>query len=99
MIYSLLVSDEAALDIMDAFFWYESQKVDLGKGFETVLESGFTRITNNPLHFQDKYNEVRIHYIERFPYGIHYILDDDKIKVVGVFHTARNPKSWIDRLR
>ena len=99
MIYQLLISDEAALDIVDAYYWYESQRKELGNEFEKNLDDGLKRITNNPHHFQDKYNTVRIHYMERFPYGVHYLLENEKIKIVGVFHTARNPKSWIERLK
>jgi predicted nucleic acid-binding protein len=29
--YQLLVSDESRLDILDAFSWYESQRLGLGK--------------------------------------------------------------------
>ncbi|MEO5572203.1 MAG: type II toxin-antitoxin system RelE/ParE family toxin [Bacteroidia bacterium] len=99
MNFELLISEEAALDIEDAFRWYQMQRDGLGKDFELCLEAGLNRILRNPKHFQKKYKIVRVHFIERFPYGIHYLTEERLIKVVGVFHTARNPKSWDERIK
>jgi toxin ParE1/3/4 len=97
--YQLLVSDESRLDILEAFAWYEKHKPGLGKDFELCLEAGFNKIQRNPLIFQTRYKKLRIHFIERFPYGIHYLIEKDFIKVFGVFHTSRNPKAWVIRLK
>lgn len=96
--YSLLISDEAYFDILDAFLWYETAREGLGKDFELCLEAELTILTRNPKQFQVKYKKVRVAYIERFPFGIHYLLEADIIKVIAVFHTARNPQNWEDRL-
>ena len=34
----------------------------------------------------------------RFPYGLIYGLEKDKIIVVAVAHLHRNPRHWADRL-
>jgi plasmid stabilization system protein ParE len=73
MSFELLISDEAALDIIDAFVWYEMQREGLGKDFELCIEAGLNRISRNPKNFQKKYKIVRVHFIERFPFGLHYI--------------------------
>jgi hypothetical protein len=46
-----------------------------------------------------RYKNLRIHFIKRFPYGIHYLFDGNDIKVFGVFHTSRDPKNWSKRLK
>ncbi|MEP7171045.1 MAG: type II toxin-antitoxin system RelE/ParE family toxin [Bacteroidota bacterium] len=99
MSFELLISDEASLDIADSYLWYEMQREGLGKDFELCIEAGLNRIVRNPKNFQKKYKSVRIHFIERFPYGIHYLLDRQLIKVIAVFHTARDPKSWNERMK
>ncbi len=91
--FDLLISDEARLDIMDGFSWYESRREGLGKDFELCLEAGFNLIRRDPSLFQKRYRNLRIHFIDRFPYGIHF-LEQDVVKVFGVFHTSRNPTSW-----
>lgn len=98
MKYHLLISEEAKLDIFDAFLWYENQRDDLGFEFEASLENGFHVVVDNPLAFQEKYDHVRVHFVERFPYGIHYIIDQDCIRVFGVFHTSLDPINWKKRI-
>lgn len=97
--YQLLISDESRLDIFDAYSWYESRLLGLGKAFELCLDAGLNSIQRNPQIFQKRYKHLRICFIDRFPYGIHYLIDEDTIKVLGVFHTSRNPKNWLSRLK
>lgn len=98
MDYQLLLSDESRLDILDAFSWYEIQREGLGKDFELCLEAGLNSLQRNPLSYQKRFREVHVYFITRFPYGIHYTVEGDEIKVFAVFHTSRNPKSWADRI-
>ncbi len=97
--YRLLISDESRLDILDAFSWYESQLIGLGVDFELCIEAGLNQIQKNPLIYQKRYKNLHIHFIERFPYGIHYQFEDDTIRVFGVFHMSRNPRRWTKRLK
>ncbi len=97
--YNLLISDESRLDIFEAFLWYESCRPGLGEEFELCLEAGLEQVQRNPLIFQKRYKTLRIHFIRRFPYGIHYLLDGNDVKVFGVFHTSRDPKNWSKRLK
>jgi len=96
--FHLLISQEAKLDIFDAFLWYEKKRNSLGFEFELSLERSFEVIVNNPLAFQEKYDNVRIHFVERFPYGIHYIVEETTIRIFGVFHTSINPTHWQKRI-
>ncbi len=96
--YQLLISDESRLDVLDAFSWYESRRIGLGKDFELCLEAGLNQIQRDPSLFQKRYKNLRIYYIHRFPYGIHYLLENTTVKVFGIFHTSRNPVSWKTRM-
>lgn len=98
MDYQLLISGDARFDILNAFFWYEEQREGLGFDFELCLEAGFSFIQRDPLTIQIKYESIRIHFIDKFPYGIHYLVDDKIVRVFGVFHTSRNPEDWSERL-
>lgn len=97
--YSLLISDEANADILDAFLWYESARAGLGMDFELCLEAEFNRIIRNPRQYQTQYKKIRVAYINRFPYGIHFLVENKFIKVIAVFHTSRDPENWEDRLK
>jgi toxin ParE1/3/4 len=97
MRYSVLITEESRLDIIEAFLWYENQREGLGSDFELCLEAGLNQIQRTPLAFEVRHRNVRVHFIQRFLYGIHYIIEEDAIRVIGVFHTSRNPTSWSER--
>lgn len=96
--YRLLISDEAKLDILDAHSWYQQLQLNLGREFIANLDAAFTLIIQNPHSFQTKYKQIRICYLARFPFGIHYLIDSDLVKVIAVFHCSRDSKNWGNRL-
>jgi len=89
---------EALFDIEDVVLWYEEQRIGLSYDFELCLEAGIDEIVRNPEAFQKRYKNIKIKFISRFPFGIHYISENTEIKVIGVFHTSRSPKNWSKRL-
>ncbi|WP_298141077.1 type II toxin-antitoxin system RelE/ParE family toxin [Flavobacterium sp.] len=88
---------EALFDIEEIILWYEEQREGLSFDFELCLEVGINEIQRTPSAFQKKYKEVKIRFINRFPYGIHYIINNDIIIIVAVFHTSRSPSNWFKR--
>jgi plasmid stabilization system protein ParE len=91
-------TNEALFDIEAAILWYEEQRIGLSYDFELCLEAGIEEVLRNPEAFQKRYKQVKIKFISRFPYGIHYIFIENEITVIGVFHTSRSPKNWSKRL-
>jgi plasmid stabilization system protein ParE len=97
--YTVSFSEDALLDILDAFHWYESVRDGLGKDFELCLDAEVNALKRSPRKQQVKYKGIRITFIERFPYGIHYLIEDAEVKIIAVFHTSRDPVNWTERLR
>jgi plasmid stabilization system protein ParE len=91
-------TNEALFDIEAVVLWYEQQRIGLSYDFELCLEAGIEEVLRNPEAFQKRYKQVKIKFILRFPYGIHYIFIENEITVIGVFHTSRSPKNWSKRL-
>jgi plasmid stabilization system protein ParE len=89
---------EALLDIEQIVFWYEQQRKGLSYDFELCLEASVNEIVRIPSSFQKRYKTVKIRFISRFPYGIHYIFIEKQIIIIGVFHTSRSPKNWENRI-
>ena len=96
--YRIQFSKEALFDIEDIVLWYEEQRLGLSYDFELCLEAGIEQVLRNPEAFQKRHKQVKIRFISRFPYGIHYIFIENQITVIGIFHTARSPKNWSKRL-
>lgn len=91
-------TNEVLFDIEAVVLWYEQQRIGLSYDFELCLEAGIEEVLRNPEAFQKRYKQVKIKFISRFPYGIHYIFIENEITVIGVFHTSRSPKNWSKRL-
>ena len=92
--YSLLISEEATWDVSEAVDWYHNLDRKLSSKLQYEITLGFEIIQKTPLSFQTKYKNVRIYYCKTFPYGIHYLLEKETIKILAVFHTSRDPKNW-----
>jgi plasmid stabilization system protein ParE len=89
---------EALFDIEAVVLWYEEKRLGISYDFELCLESGIEEIIRNPEAFQKRYKQVKIRFISRFPYGIHYLFVENQRTVIGVFHSSRSPKNWSKRL-
>jgi len=65
----------------------------------SVWMKGYADILNLPLGYQIRYRDVRIKFIRRFPYGIHYLVEPGHIIIIAVFHTSKSPSKWFNRLK
>jgi hypothetical protein len=90
MTYELILQEEASLEILEAYIYYEDAQKGLGEKFMIHLDKYLRRIQNNPQHFQLKKN-YRETYIHKFPYLIVFDIIDYKIIVLSVFNTHQNP--------
>lgn len=95
--YKIQFTKEALFDIESIVLWYEEQRVGLSYDFELCLEVGIEEVLRNPDAFQKRYKQVKMKFISRFPYGIHYVLNENEITVIGIFHTSRSPRNWSKR--
>ena len=96
--YTIEVRPPAEADIIDAFTYYDKISEELGQRFKLELNSCFDRIEGNPLLFQYRYQEIKVAFFNRFPFGIHYTIKGNNVVVLALLHTGSNPKKWFDRL-
>lgn len=94
MKYHLIIKPGAALDLLESANWFEDQKERLGKRFLAAVDEKLAMVTENPLHYQVRYKTTRFALVKRFPYAIHYTVEEDTIYVLAVLSTHRNPREW-----
>lgn len=93
MAHKIIIKPGAELDILEALEWYEKVRQDrLVLDFLAKLDDEFNRISKNPEIFQKRYREIKIVFMKRFPYGIHYTLEDEIIYVHAILHMKRKPR-------
>jgi plasmid stabilization system protein ParE len=98
MAAELINSPEAALDISEAYDWYEGRRIGLGEEFLSRLDACIQSILRNPEMYPVAHESYRRGLLRRFPYGVFYEDADTAVTIWAVFHTARNPEKWRSRL-
>ena len=97
MSYRLVVQPEAEADLDEAYLWYEKQRRGLGRELIECVEAVFERIRETPELHPVVHRNVRHTLVKRFPYVVCYVLEEDQVDVVAVFHGHRNPTVWKSR--
>ena len=97
MTSSLIIRPEAENDIDEAHKWYEKQRTGLGEDFLLCIEDGLAKLRRNPIMYPLVYKNIRRFLIHRFPFGIFYLVEPEKIVILAVLHGRRNPMSWKKR--
>ncbi len=91
--FKVILLSEALNDMEASSKWYDEQQNGLGKRFVADVRSSISEIRQNPFIGSVKYMEIRTISCSKFPYAIHYSIDEVKEEVVitSIFHLHRNP--------
>ncbi|MFL5328865.1 MAG: type II toxin-antitoxin system RelE/ParE family toxin [Gemmataceae bacterium] len=90
----IVLRDEAQAEFDEAFDWYDEQRAGLGIEFVAEVQKVFDRIAVNPLVHRVVLSDIRKGVVRRFPYCVFYRPQVDRIEVVAVFHSRRDPSIW-----
>lgn len=81
-----------------AYRWYEQQRPGLGTDFLDAVEQVVAEITANPARYGFADGDVREGALTRFPYAVYYRVLPDRVRVLAVYHTSRDPSGWQSRV-
>jgi plasmid stabilization system protein ParE len=93
-----IFAPEALQDVEEAYNWYENRRIGLGEEFLGCLDACIRTICRTPELHAKVYEGYRRALVQRFPYAIFYEFIEKKIFVYAIFHAARDPQKWRDRL-
>lgn len=88
---------QARLEFDEAGDWYEKERPGLGLEFLAEIHLLIQRIATTPELFPMLYRDMRKAVARRFPYCIYFREREQKIIVLAIFHSARNPTVWKQR--
>lgn len=94
----LIIRPEAEAELAHAFDWYERRVPGLGADFLAAVDAAVDSVLSSALQCPAVYKSVRRALIRRFPYQILFLAEQDVVTVIAIFHGARDPKRWQDRL-
>jgi len=81
-------------DLGAGFDWYEEQRSGLGEEFLSAVQSTLRSIEQFPEMFVFIHRDVRRAIVSRFPFAVFYLVESQRVVVLRVLHTARDPKLW-----
>lgn len=93
LVFQAGVRDE--IDV--AYVWYERQRQGLGEEFLTAVQSVLDQVERNPELHAPMYENVRHTRVKRFPYAVYYRIEPNRIAVIAVHHSKRDPRDWQSR--
>lgn len=96
MSYKLKIDIDAFADIQQAQDWYELQQKGLGKRYINQVKKQINALKKDPYIFSIKYKEIRCKKVDKFPFLIHYKINEElkTVNIFAIFHTSRSPEIW-----
>jgi toxin ParE1/3/4 len=88
---------DAAADFQEARAWYADVRPELGERFTSAVEAAVKTIAEHSTQFPVVYRNRRRAGVRRFPYGIFFEIQDNRIVVLACFHGRRDPAHWQSR--
>ncbi len=98
MAAEVIIAPEAEQDLAEAYAWYENRRPGLGEEFLSCVDAGIQTIARMPEMYSIVHENYRRALVRRFPYAIFYEHVQGTVTVYCVFHTARDPQKWRQRL-
>lgn len=96
MPYTIEIKEEASLEIVEAYCFYEEKRIGLGEEFLEHLNMYFERILIHPTRYPQKRRPYREAFLKRFPFLIIYEIINESIVVYSIFNTWLNPEKKKD---
>jgi plasmid stabilization system protein ParE len=94
----LLYRPAAKAEFDEAADWYENQQPGLGIDFVAAVQRVLDTICLQPKRYPIVCQDVREAPVQRFPYCVYYRTGRNRLVVLAVFHTARDPSVWQSRI-
>ena len=89
---------EAEDEFISAARFYESQTEGLGLDFISTVQRTYERLLRFPATGRPLGRRLRRLLVPKFPYGLLYRTESDRIYVVAVMHLHPRPGYWRSRL-
>ena len=88
---------EAEAEFIESVASYERAEPTLGEEFSLEVRAAMRNILSYPNAWPVLEGSVRRCLVNRFPYGILYSVEPDRVFVLAMMHLHRRPGYWRDR--
>ena len=94
MVFNVKTLIRAELELDEAVFYYESIRKGLGEKYLFDYENQLDTLYNFPF-FENKYNIIRVLPFKKFPYTIHFTINEAEklVSIHAITCDYQNPKN------
>ena len=91
--YEADFSTNAEIELNQAIDWYDFQQLGLGEIFYNEIDKVIASIERNPYYASVKYNETRVAFCKKFPFGVHYTINTNlnTVYITAIFNQNQLP--------
>ena len=86
-------------DLQEAYNWYENQRPGLGWEFKDDFKSHVGKLSRGAQLYAVRFFEVRRLNLDRFPYGLFYVIRASEIWLLAVLHASRDTETVLAERR
>ncbi len=94
----VILDPESQAEFDEGYDYYQTKRLGLGEDFADAVETVLDRIGRMPNIHGRVLGDVRKAVVRRFPYCVYYRSEADRVRVIAIFHTSRNPDEWKKRV-
>lgn len=87
----------ANAELVEASAWYEGRRPGLAFEFMSEIEHCISQAASNPHQFAFVHSDIHRAIARRFPYCVYFRAEPERIVILAVFHSSRNPAVWQER--
>ena len=80
-------------DLSEAINWYEDQRPGLGMEFAADFLAHYRRLARDAQLYAVRFADVRRANLDRFPYGLFYVIRPPEIWLLAVLHASRDTQT------
>jgi toxin ParE1/3/4 len=92
--YRLAAENELA----EAVEWYDNQRPGLGKELVAAVRAVLDQVGRQPSFYPAVAHRVHQAIVTKFPYSVIYRVRGNKVMILAVFHSSRDPVIWQKRI-
>lgn len=89
---------EAETEFLQAIEYYEGCEIGLGYDFAVETYAAIERTAAHPKAWPIIEENIRRSLVRRFPYGILYAEESERLFILAVMHLHRDPDYWKHRI-
>ena len=97
MKHRLRIKRGARADAREARGWYEREAPHMISEFDAELAAVLRNIEERPLVYPKIHGEARRALVNRFPYAIFFVIEEDRVVVFAISHQSQSEERWQNR--